>query len=150
MIIAFFPILPRWAFCAPINLSNFLLVTKMNRTGDLGQWPITVCKKIQLRIAFQHSMLISCSATPCAGFACNLNTKKRKSGSAHGPFDRPSWYLAAHAFCPRGSVSLAGLCRSRPFRVLMGNAESVLLIRDAYIASKYETYIRQLMAKYRA
>jgi phosphatidylserine/phosphatidylglycerophosphate/cardiolipin synthase-like enzyme len=32
----------------------------------------------------------------------------------------------------------------------MGNAESVLLIRDAYIASKYETYIRQLMAKYRA
>jgi phosphatidylserine/phosphatidylglycerophosphate/cardiolipin synthase-like enzyme len=32
----------------------------------------------------------------------------------------------------------------------MGNAESVLLIRDADIASKYETYIRELMAKYRA
>jgi phosphatidylserine/phosphatidylglycerophosphate/cardiolipin synthase-like enzyme len=32
----------------------------------------------------------------------------------------------------------------------MGNAESVLLIRDANIALKYETYIRQLMTKYRA
>jgi phosphatidylserine/phosphatidylglycerophosphate/cardiolipin synthase-like enzyme len=32
----------------------------------------------------------------------------------------------------------------------MGNAESVLLIRDADIASKYETYIRRLMVKYGA
>jgi len=30
----------------------------------------------------------------------------------------------------------------------MGNAENVLLIRDAAIASKYEAYVRQLMAKY--
>jgi phosphatidylserine/phosphatidylglycerophosphate/cardiolipin synthase-like enzyme len=30
----------------------------------------------------------------------------------------------------------------------MGNAENVLLIRDAGIASKYEAYIQQLMAKY--
>jgi phosphatidylserine/phosphatidylglycerophosphate/cardiolipin synthase-like enzyme len=30
----------------------------------------------------------------------------------------------------------------------MGNAENVLLIRDAGIASKYEAYIRQVMAKY--
>jgi phosphatidylserine/phosphatidylglycerophosphate/cardiolipin synthase-like enzyme len=31
----------------------------------------------------------------------------------------------------------------------MGNAENVLLIRDAGIASAYETYIQQLMARYR-
>jgi phosphatidylserine/phosphatidylglycerophosphate/cardiolipin synthase-like enzyme len=31
----------------------------------------------------------------------------------------------------------------------MGNAENVLLIHDADIASKYEAYVRQLMAKYR-
>jgi hypothetical protein len=88
--------------------------------GMLGPWPITACKKIQLHIAFQHLMLISCSATPCVGFACSLNTKKRRSGCGHGPFDRPSWYLAAHAFCPREAtrVSLPRLCRSRPFRVL--------------------------------
>jgi phosphatidylserine/phosphatidylglycerophosphate/cardiolipin synthase-like enzyme len=30
----------------------------------------------------------------------------------------------------------------------MGNAENVLLIRDAGIASKYEAYIQQVMAKY--
>jgi phosphatidylserine/phosphatidylglycerophosphate/cardiolipin synthase-like enzyme len=30
----------------------------------------------------------------------------------------------------------------------MGNAEDVLLMRDAGIASKYEAYIRQLMAEY--
>ena len=30
----------------------------------------------------------------------------------------------------------------------MGNAENVLLIHDAEIASKYEVYVRQLMAKY--
>ena len=30
----------------------------------------------------------------------------------------------------------------------MGNAENVLLIRDAAIASKYEAYIRQVMARY--
>jgi phosphatidylserine/phosphatidylglycerophosphate/cardiolipin synthase-like enzyme len=30
----------------------------------------------------------------------------------------------------------------------MGNAENVLLIHDAEIASKYEAYVRQLMAKY--
>ena len=31
----------------------------------------------------------------------------------------------------------------------MGKAENVLLIRDADIASKYESYVRSLMAKYR-
>jgi len=31
----------------------------------------------------------------------------------------------------------------------MGNAENVLLIRDAAIASRYEAYVLQLMAKYR-
>jgi phosphatidylserine/phosphatidylglycerophosphate/cardiolipin synthase-like enzyme len=31
----------------------------------------------------------------------------------------------------------------------MGNAENVLLIRDAGLASAYETYVQQLMAKYR-
>ena len=31
----------------------------------------------------------------------------------------------------------------------MGNAENVLLIRDATIASTYEAYILQLVAKYR-
>ena len=31
----------------------------------------------------------------------------------------------------------------------MGNAENVLLIRDAGMASKYEAYVLQLMAKYR-
>ena len=30
----------------------------------------------------------------------------------------------------------------------MGNAESVLLIRDAEIASKYAAYVQQIMAKY--
>jgi phosphatidylserine/phosphatidylglycerophosphate/cardiolipin synthase-like enzyme len=30
----------------------------------------------------------------------------------------------------------------------MGNAENVLLIRDAGIASKYEAYVQQIMAKY--
>ena len=30
----------------------------------------------------------------------------------------------------------------------MGNAENVLLIRDPAIASKYEAYIRQVMARY--
>jgi phosphatidylserine/phosphatidylglycerophosphate/cardiolipin synthase-like enzyme len=30
----------------------------------------------------------------------------------------------------------------------MGNAENVLLIRDADIASKYEAYVLQLTAKY--
>jgi phosphatidylserine/phosphatidylglycerophosphate/cardiolipin synthase-like enzyme len=30
----------------------------------------------------------------------------------------------------------------------MGNAENVLLIRDAAIAARYEAYILQLMAKY--
>jgi hypothetical protein len=30
----------------------------------------------------------------------------------------------------------------------MGNAENVLLIRDPAIASTYEAYVRQLMAKY--
>jgi phosphatidylserine/phosphatidylglycerophosphate/cardiolipin synthase-like enzyme len=30
----------------------------------------------------------------------------------------------------------------------MGNAENVLLIRDAAIASRYEAYVLQLMAKY--
>ena len=30
----------------------------------------------------------------------------------------------------------------------MGNAENVLFIRDADIASKYEAYVLQLMAKY--
>jgi phosphatidylserine/phosphatidylglycerophosphate/cardiolipin synthase-like enzyme len=32
----------------------------------------------------------------------------------------------------------------------MGNAENVLLIRDASIASRYEAYVRELMAKYGA
>jgi phosphatidylserine/phosphatidylglycerophosphate/cardiolipin synthase-like enzyme len=31
----------------------------------------------------------------------------------------------------------------------MGNAENVLLIRDAGIASKYEAYIQRVVAKYR-
>jgi phosphatidylserine/phosphatidylglycerophosphate/cardiolipin synthase-like enzyme len=30
----------------------------------------------------------------------------------------------------------------------MGNAENVVLIHNAEIASKYEVYVRQLMAKY--
>jgi phosphatidylserine/phosphatidylglycerophosphate/cardiolipin synthase-like enzyme len=30
----------------------------------------------------------------------------------------------------------------------MGNAENVLLIRDANIAAQYEAYVLQLMAKY--
>jgi phosphatidylserine/phosphatidylglycerophosphate/cardiolipin synthase-like enzyme len=31
----------------------------------------------------------------------------------------------------------------------MGNAENVLLMEDAGIASKYETYVRQLMTRYK-
>ena len=31
----------------------------------------------------------------------------------------------------------------------MGNAENVLLMRDAAIASKYEAYVRQLMTRYK-
>src|SRR5262249_34484936 len=66
----------------------------------LRPWLITACKKIQLLFAFPRLILIFCWATPCGVSACSSNTLRRRSDCATGPFDRPSWYLAALARVP--------------------------------------------------
>src|SRR5215469_9672251 len=99
--------------------SNYsILGAVLGRT--LRSWLITVCKKLQLRFACQRLTLIFCWATPCGESAYSSNMLRQRSDCVLGPFDRPSWYLAAHARVPainwhggmRTRAILAGLCRN--------------------------------------
>src|SRR5215471_13688443 len=105
----------------------------------LRPWLITACKKIQLLFAFPRLILIFCWATPCGVSACSSNTLRRRSDCATGPFDRPSWYLAALARVPaiswhggmRMRGVLASLCRNAVVRLFRITVCAIMSSRRA-------------------